>query len=85
MSTGQSQGSGRCATQRPEPRAQHLSARAETILDTVLDRTVLGGYTSIGYRLRSHAWSPDDLPRMEDHLTAMIARLEAARRVQAPS
>lgn len=27
----------------------------------------------------------DDLPRMEEHLTAMIARLEAARRVQAPS
>jgi hypothetical protein len=26
----------------------------------------------------------DDLPRMEAHLTAMIASLEAARRVQAP-
>jgi hypothetical protein len=25
-----------------------------------------------------------DLPRMEEHLTAIIARLEAARRVQAP-
>jgi hypothetical protein len=27
----------------------------------------------------------DDLPRMEEHLAAIIARLEAARRVQAPS
>jgi hypothetical protein len=27
----------------------------------------------------------DDLPRMEEHLAAMIASLEAARRVQAPS
>ena len=26
----------------------------------------------------------DDLPRMEEHLAAMIASLEAARRVQAP-
>jgi hypothetical protein len=26
----------------------------------------------------------DDLPRMEEHLAAIIARLEAARRVQAP-
>jgi hypothetical protein len=34
---------------------------------------------------RFDALLADDLPRMEDHLTAMIARLEAARRVQAPS
>jgi hypothetical protein len=27
----------------------------------------------------------DDLPRLEEHLAAMIASLEAARRVQAPS
>jgi len=27
----------------------------------------------------------DDLPRMEEHLAAMIASLEAARRIQAPS
>ena len=34
-------------------------------LDTVLDRTVVGGYTSLGYRIRSRAWSAADLPRMD--------------------
>ena len=34
---------------------------------------------------RFDALLADDLPRMEEHLTAIIARLEAARRVQAPS
>ena len=34
-----------------------------SLLDTVLDRTVIGGYTNVGYRVRSRGWSP--LPRME--------------------
>ena len=33
---------------------------------------------------RFAAMLADDLPRMEEHLAAMIASLEAARRVQAP-
>jgi hypothetical protein len=33
---------------------------------------------------RFDALLADDLPRMEEHLVAIIARLEAARRVQAP-
>jgi hypothetical protein len=33
---------------------------------------------------RFDALLADDLPRMEEHLAAIIARLEAARRVQAP-
>jgi dehydrogenase/reductase SDR family member 12 len=32
-------------------------------LDTVLDRTVVGGYSRAGYALRSRAWEP--LPRMD--------------------
>jgi dehydrogenase/reductase SDR family member 12 len=39
--------------------------RGQATLDTALDLTVLGGYTSIGYRIRRRWWSPDDLPRME--------------------
>jgi dehydrogenase/reductase SDR family protein 12 len=33
-------------------------------LDTALDRTVLAGYTNIGYRLRSRSWSPSELGSM---------------------
>jgi NAD(P)-dependent dehydrogenase (short-subunit alcohol dehydrogenase family) len=29
-------------------------------LDTVLDRTVVGGYTKVGHRLRSRGWAADD-------------------------
>jgi NAD(P)-dependent dehydrogenase (short-subunit alcohol dehydrogenase family) len=36
-----------------------------SLLDTILDRTVVGGYTSVGYRLRRRAWDADELPRME--------------------
>jgi dehydrogenase/reductase SDR family member 12 len=34
-----------------------------SLLDTALDLSVLGGYTSVGYRIRSRGWTP--LPRME--------------------
>jgi hypothetical protein len=27
------------------------------LLDTVLDRTVIAGYTNVGYRIRSRGWS----------------------------
>ena len=36
-----------------------------SILDTVLDRTVLAGYTNVGYRLRSLRWAPDELGSMQ--------------------
>ena len=39
--------------------------RAAALLDTVLDRTIVGGYTSIGYRVRSLAWNDRDLPRLD--------------------
>jgi len=34
-----------------------------SLLDTALDLSVVGGYTSVGYRIRRRAWTP--LPRME--------------------
>ncbi len=36
-----------------------------SLLDTILDRTVVAGYTSIGYRVRSRTWSPADLPALD--------------------
>jgi dehydrogenase/reductase SDR family protein 12 len=35
-----------------------------SLLDTALDLSVVGGYTSVGYRIRSRDWTA--LPRMED-------------------
>ena len=34
-----------------------------SLLDTALDLSVVGGYTTVGYRIRRRGWSP--LPRME--------------------
>src|SRR6201995_5761342 len=34
-----------------------------SLLDTALDLSVVGGYTSVGYRIRSRGWT--GLPRME--------------------
>jgi dehydrogenase/reductase SDR family member 12 len=36
-----------------------------SLLDSVLDRTVVGGYTNVGYRIRSRGWSASELPRMD--------------------
>jgi dehydrogenase/reductase SDR family member 12 len=35
------------------------------LLDSVLDRTVVGGYTNVGYRIRSRGWSTSELPQMD--------------------
>jgi dehydrogenase/reductase SDR family member 12 len=35
------------------------------LIDDVLDRTVLGGYTRLGYRVRSRGWNDTDLGSME--------------------
>jgi dehydrogenase/reductase SDR family protein 12 len=37
----------------------------DPLLDTILDRTVVAGYTSAGYRLRSRMWHPADLQPMD--------------------
>jgi dehydrogenase/reductase SDR family member 12 len=36
-----------------------------SVLDTVLDRTVVVGYTSVGYRLRQRSWHTDELRSMD--------------------
>jgi dehydrogenase/reductase SDR family member 12 len=35
-----------------------------SLLDTVLDRTIVGGYTNLGYRVRHHYWNPAELEPM---------------------
>ena len=37
-----------------------------SLLDDVIDRTVIPGYTKIGYWVRSRGWSSSELQRMED-------------------
>lgn len=36
-----------------------------SLLDTLLDRTVVAGYTTLGYRLRRRMWDADDLRSMD--------------------
>src|SRR3954452_21620922 len=36
-----------------------------SLLDTVLDRTVVPGYTNVGYRVRRRMWDAGDLPYMD--------------------
>jgi dehydrogenase/reductase SDR family member 12 len=36
-----------------------------SLLDTALDRTVIAGYTNLGYRIRHRSWNQSDLPRMD--------------------
>jgi dehydrogenase/reductase SDR family protein 12 len=40
-------------------------------IDTILDRTVVAGYTKVGYRIRSRGWSPSDLERMDGQVVAV--------------
>ena len=36
-----------------------------SLLDSVLDRSVIGGYTNVGYRIRSRGWSASELPSLD--------------------
>ena len=36
-----------------------------SLLDSVLDRSVIGGYTNVGYRIRSRGWSGSELPSLD--------------------
>jgi NAD(P)-dependent dehydrogenase (short-subunit alcohol dehydrogenase family) len=36
-----------------------------SLLDTILDRTVVAGYTSVGYRIRRGVWNPADLQPLD--------------------
>ena len=35
------------------------------LIDDILDRSVVGGFTNLGYRIRSRGWSASELHRME--------------------
>ncbi|HZU60663.1 MAG TPA: SDR family NAD(P)-dependent oxidoreductase [Solirubrobacteraceae bacterium] len=35
-----------------------------SVLDEVLDRTVVAGFTNVGYGIRRHGWNGSELPRM---------------------
>ena len=48
-----------------------------SVLDTVLDRAVVPGYTSVGYRLRQRGWPDDPSP---DALTGRTALVTGANR-----
>lgn len=48
----------------------HTVGRA--LLDTLLDRTVIPGYTSIGFRLRQSEWADDPAPEALRGRTAMV-------------
>jgi dehydrogenase/reductase SDR family protein 12 len=37
----------------------------DSLLDIILDRTVIGGYTSVGYRIRARTWHTSDVQRLE--------------------
>ena len=37
----------------------------QSLLDTILDRTVVAGYTRVGYRMRRGTWSPAELQSMD--------------------
>ncbi len=41
------------------------------IVDTILDRTVVAGYSNIGYEIRSRGWNASDLPRMDGKVVAV--------------
>ena len=46
--------------------AQHVAYRMiSSVIDTVLDRTVVAGFTNVGYRIRSRGWTASELRRMQ--------------------
>jgi dehydrogenase/reductase SDR family protein 12 len=52
-------------------------------LDTVLDRTVLVGYTSLGYRLRQRWWKADDLRSMDGQVVLVTGATSGLGRAAA--
>ena len=47
-------------------------SKATDILDTVLDRAIVPGYTKIGYNLRSRFWPADPAPGSLEGTTALV-------------
>jgi short chain dehydrogenase len=44
----------------------------DSLPDTILDRSVVGGYTSVGYRIRSRTWQASDLQRLEGEVVVVF-------------
>ncbi|GJN97770.1 hypothetical protein NJB1907f44_38200 [Mycobacterium marinum] len=44
----------------------------DTTLDRAVDRTIVGGYTRVGYQLRHSGWSDDPSPAALRGRTAMV-------------
>jgi hypothetical protein len=42
-----------------------------SILDTVLDRSIVGGYTKVGYAVRSRGWITGDLRPMDGRVVVV--------------
>ena len=42
-----------------------------SVIDTVLDRTIIGGYTNVGYQVRRRAWDGDALRPMDGKLAVV--------------
>jgi dehydrogenase/reductase SDR family member 12 len=42
-----------------------MAAMTSSLLDTILDRSVLAGYSNLGYRIRHRGWSPSELHRLD--------------------
>jgi NAD(P)-dependent dehydrogenase (short-subunit alcohol dehydrogenase family) len=58
-------------------------ARANDILDTALDLTVVGGYSSLGYRVRSRGWRPSDTPRLDGKVVVITGATSGLGRAAA--
>src|SRR5215472_15016948 len=49
-----------------------INGGLRALLDTALDRTIVGGYTRIGYQLRSWGWPDDPRPQALKGKTALV-------------
>jgi dehydrogenase/reductase SDR family member 12 len=49
-----------------------IHAGLRSLLDTTLDRTIVGGYSRIGYELRRWGWSDDPAPHALKGRTALV-------------
>ena len=53
------------------------------LFDTLLDRSIVGGYTSLGYRLRQRGWDDRDLVRLDGELAVVTGATSGLGRAAA--
>jgi NAD(P)-dependent dehydrogenase (short-subunit alcohol dehydrogenase family) len=56
---------------------------ARGLIDTVLDRSVVGGYSSLGYRLRQPTWDSGDLAAMDGRVVLVTGATSGIGRAAA--